>query len=88
MDAGWAASALSMIWFFYHEGMTLDWWKAYGEPLLPSLIMGAWMEIGRFAGSFFAAFVCLGVASLLALTLLIEARSVKARTPSLFRPKS
>ncbi|SEB99636.1 oligosaccharide flippase family protein [Paenibacillus sp. GP183] len=72
---GWAMSAISMIWFFYLENFTLDWWKAYGEPLIPSLVMGFFMEVGRFTGAFFTSFVLVGVLCLIVLTLFIETRA-------------
>lgn len=84
---GWAASAVAMIWFFYHEGFTLDWWKAYGEPVLPTLAMGAFMEIGRFTGPLLTVFVLLGLASLLAVTFYIENKALRARSYRLFHPK-
>ncbi|TDF92592.1 oligosaccharide flippase family protein [Paenibacillus piri] len=71
---GWALSAVSMIWFFYLEQFPLDWWKAYGEPLLPTLAMGLLIGIGRYTGPFMACFVIIGIAALLALTVLIEAK--------------
>jgi O-antigen/teichoic acid export membrane protein len=80
---GWAASAVSMIWFFYLEGFTLDWLKSYGEPLLPTLSLGLFVEIGQFTGSFFIGFICLGIVSLLAVTYFIESKDVKL---SDFRP--
>jgi O-antigen/teichoic acid export membrane protein len=73
---GWACSALCMIWFFYLENFTLDWWKAYGEPLIPTLIMGLFMEVGRFAGAFLTSFVLTGILCLLILTFYIETRAV------------
>jgi O-antigen/teichoic acid export membrane protein len=73
---GWAISAISMIWFFYLENFTLDWWKAYGEPLIPSLFMGFFMEVGRFTGAFFTSFVLIGIVCLIILTLYIESRAV------------
>ncbi|MCS7464356.1 oligosaccharide flippase family protein [Paenibacillus doosanensis] len=76
---GWAVSALSMIWFFYREGFKLDWWKAYGEPLLPTLAMGALMELGRFTGSWFGWFVGMGIVCLLLGTYYIEANPLPVR---------
>jgi O-antigen/teichoic acid export membrane protein len=73
---GWAISAICMIWFFYLENFTLDWWKAYGEPLIPSLVMGLFMEVGRFTGAFVTSFVLIGIVCLLILTLYIETRAV------------
>ncbi|OXM82397.1 oligosaccharide flippase family protein [Paenibacillus rigui] len=70
---GWAASALCMVWFFYYERFPLDWWRSYGEPLIPTLAMGLLMEIGQFAGGLSALFIFLGVVGLLLLTLVIEA---------------
>ncbi|MDQ1908931.1 oligosaccharide flippase family protein [Paenibacillus sp. GD4] len=75
---GWAISALSMIWFFYLESFTLDWWEAYGEPLLPSALMGIMMEIGHYTGSGFPVFVVIAMISLIGMTAWIEART-KAR---------
>src|SRR4029078_345416 len=54
---GWAVSALTMIGFYYYEKFALNWWKAYGEPLLPTLVMLAIMEVGRLAKSWFPLFV-------------------------------
>lgn len=85
--AGWAASALSMIWFFYHEGFPLDWWKAYGEPLIPTVVMAFFMEIGRFTGAFVAWFILIGLLSLLILTFYIETKSPVVRNIRLFRQK-
>lgn len=75
---GWAVSAVSMIWFFYREGFTLDWWKSYGEPLIPTLVMGAWMEAARFADAFAPWLIGAGLVCLLGLTLFIEMKPVKA----------
>ncbi|WP_282937204.1 oligosaccharide flippase family protein [Paenibacillus sp. RC67] len=69
---GWAVSAISMIWFFFLEGFRLHWWKAYGEPLIPTLAMGALMEIGRFTGPLYTWFIIAGVVVLLLLTYMIE----------------
>jgi|GEM_PF-1962476 len=69
---GWAVSALFMIWFFFYEGFPLDWWKSYGEPLIPTLVMGLLMEIGHFAGGFSTLFVLLGIGGLMLFTLIVE----------------
>ncbi|MDF2959624.1 MAG: hypothetical protein K0S39_1359 [Paenibacillus sp.] len=74
---GWAASAVSMIWFFYLEGFPLDWWKSYGEPLIPTLVMGLFMVAGRFTGPFMGCFIFLGIAGLLALTFIVETKMLK-----------
>jgi len=78
---GWAVSAISMIWFFFVEGFPLHWWKAYGEPLIPTLAMGAFMEIGRFTGPLYVWFIIAGVASLILLTYLIENDWLHQRKP-------
>lgn len=69
---GWAVSALTMIGFYYYEKFALNWWKAYGEPLLPTIVMMALMEAGRFAQGWFPLFVCAGLLALILLTLRIE----------------
>jgi O-antigen/teichoic acid export membrane protein len=71
---GWAISAICMIWFFYLENFTLDWWKAYGEPLIPSLFMGLFMEVGRFTGGWMTSFVVVGIICLVVLTMYVELR--------------
>jgi O-antigen/teichoic acid export membrane protein len=85
---GWAVSALFTIWFFHHEGFVLDWGKAYGEPLLPSLALGALLEIGRFTGGWFVLFIIAGVVCLLAGTLYLENLAMRARRTRFFRAKS
>jgi hypothetical protein len=84
---GWAVSALSMIGFFYLEGFPLDWWKAYGEPLVPALCMGIFMEVGRFTGAYIPWFIFFGILCLLVLTLYIETQSLHVRRIRLFQPK-
>ncbi|SFM37618.1 Na+-driven multidrug efflux pump [Paenibacillus sp. 1_12] len=79
---GWAISAICMIWFFYLENFTLNWWKAYGEPLIPSLFMGLFMEVGRFTGGFMTSFVLIGIVCLIILTVYIEMREGKTVAPS------
>ncbi|MDR6880003.1 oligosaccharide flippase family protein [Bacillus sp. 3255] len=69
---GWAVSALTMIGFYYHEKFALNWWKAYGEPLLPTIAMMAMMEIGRFAKGWFLLFVIAGLLALILITIKIE----------------
>lgn len=69
---GWAVSALAMIVFFFIEGFPLEWWKAYGEPLIPSLVMGILLVAGRFAGSLAPLFIILGVLCMLVLSVFIE----------------
>ncbi|ULL14074.1 hypothetical protein DVH26_06225 [Paenibacillus sp. H1-7] len=69
---GWAVSALSMFWFFYLEGFKLNWWKAYGEPVLPTLAMAVCMVAGRLTGPLNSWFVLLGLACVVVLTLYIE----------------
>ncbi|WP_240421255.1 oligosaccharide flippase family protein [Paenibacillus periandrae] len=71
---GWAISAICMIWFFYLENFTLNWWKAYGEPLIPSLFMGLFMEVGRFTGGWMTSFVVAGIICLIVLTMYVELR--------------
>ncbi|MFD0681777.1 MULTISPECIES: oligosaccharide flippase family protein [unclassified Paenibacillus] len=85
---GWAVSALSMIWFFYLEGFPLNWWKAYGEPLIPTLVMGVFMFVSGFSGSFMIGLVILGITSLLVLTLLLEVNPLKLPRFRPFRGKS
>ena len=77
--AGWAISAVSMIFFFYLEGFPLDWWKAYGEPFIPIIPMALFMIIGRYTGSFFTVFIAIGILSMLILTIMVEARVDKER---------
>ncbi|MEI7025060.1 oligosaccharide flippase family protein [Paenibacillus sp. y28] len=84
---GWAVSALAMIWFFYHEGFVLNWWRAYGEPVLPTLAMGLLMLAGRYTGPLFAVFIMLGVAALLLGTLYIETKSLQIRALRMLRHK-
>ncbi|MEK3720084.1 oligosaccharide flippase family protein [Paenibacillus sp. FSL H8-0034] len=74
---GWAISAICMIWFFYLENFTLNWWKAYGEPLIPSLFMGLFMEVGRFTGGWMTSFVVVGILCLIVLTMYVELRAGK-----------
>lgn len=76
---GWAVSALTMIGFYYYEKFALNWWKAYGEPLLPTIAMLAIMEAGRFAKSWFPLFICVGLLALLGFTIWIE-RNRKPRS--------
>lgn len=76
---GWAVSALTMIGFYYYEKFALNWWKAYGEPLLPTLVMLAIMEAGRLVKNWFPLFVCVGLLALLLLTIWIE-RNRKPRS--------
>ncbi|MCU6792460.1 hypothetical protein OB236_10000 [Paenibacillus sp. WQ 127069] len=71
---GWSISAICMIWFFYLENFTLNWWKAYGEPLIPSLFMGLFMEVGRFTGGWMTSFVVVGIICLIVLTMYVELR--------------
>lgn len=84
---GWALSALSMIGFFYIERFSLDWWKAYGEPLIPTLAMGILMGAGRFTGPLFPGFLVLGLLALVLLTFWIESNSGVPRPSQLFSPK-
>ncbi|MNQ91726.1 hypothetical protein D3C85_1071200 [compost metagenome] len=80
---GWAVSALAMIGFFYYEKFPLDWWKAYGEPLLPTLGMIALMEIGMLVPSWYPLFIVAGLVGLLTLTIVIEKRAATdVQTPS------
>ncbi|TVY11010.1 oligosaccharide flippase family protein [Paenibacillus cremeus] len=71
---GWAVSALSMIGFFYYERFTLDWWKAFGEPLLPTLLMMAVIEVGRLTGAWYPVFIIAGLLCAVVLTIVIEFR--------------
>ncbi|CAG7626259.1 oligosaccharide flippase family protein [Paenibacillus allorhizosphaerae] len=73
--AGWALSALSMIWFFYHESFALDWWDAYGEPLLPTVLMGIILMIGQSIGVGFPVFVVTAAVGLFAVTIWIETKA-------------
>ncbi|KIL37867.1 hypothetical protein SD70_30135 [Gordoniibacillus kamchatkensis] len=84
---GWAGSALFTIWFFYHEGFVLNWKEAYGEPLVPTLCLGALLEIGRYTGAWFTLFVIAGVAGLVALTLALESRKFALSRIRAFRHK-
>ncbi|OCT15467.1 hypothetical protein A8709_15435 [Paenibacillus pectinilyticus] len=69
---GWAVSAVTMIVLFYIEKFTLDWWKAYGQPLLPSIWMIVIMEAGRFTKAWYPVFLCAGLLCLLIMTVFIE----------------
>ncbi|CAG7607761.1 hypothetical protein PAESOLCIP111_00992 [Paenibacillus solanacearum] len=73
--AGWAVSALSMIWFFYHENFVPDWWVAYGEPLLPTVLMGMILLAGRTIGAAFPLFIAAAMLGLLAMSLWIETKT-------------
>ncbi|MDR6555268.1 oligosaccharide flippase family protein [Paenibacillus qinlingensis] len=72
---GWAVSAIAMIGFFYYEKFPLNWWKAYGEPLLPTLGMIAIMQIGALAPGWYPLFIVGGLLCLLALSIVIEKRA-------------
>ncbi|WP_248925117.1 hypothetical protein [Paenibacillus hamazuiensis] len=74
---GWALSALAMIGFFYLERFPLDWWKAYGEPVLPTLCMAALLEIGRWTGAWFALFAFAGIAGMVVLTFGLETSAIR-----------
>ncbi|TMV10446.1 hypothetical protein FE781_14115 [Paenibacillus thermoaerophilus] len=76
---GWALSAMAMIGFFFLEGFRLNWWKAYGEPLIPSLAMGLWLQAGHWAGLWFPVFAALGIAALLGSTWWVERRGIPLR---------
>lgn len=69
---GWAVSAIAMIGFFYYEKFPLDWWKAYGEPLLPTVGMMALMEAGALMRAWYPVFIVAGLLCLLILTIVIE----------------
>ncbi|AEI40880.1 oligosaccharide flippase family protein [Paenibacillus mucilaginosus] len=72
----WAASAAAMIGFFHREGFALDWWRAYGQPLIPTLAMCLFIGLGRLAGAWFPVFAALGVAGLILLTLRMETKGL------------
>jgi O-antigen/teichoic acid export membrane protein len=71
----WALSAIAMVWFIRYEGFPIGWWKAYGEPFIPTVAMGIVMEACRFAGMPVIVFVALGLLTLAGLTYWIEART-------------
>jgi O-antigen/teichoic acid export membrane protein len=73
----WALSAVAMVWFIRHEGFPLDWMDAYGQPFVPTLIMGAVMEALRFGGAHPIVYIVLGLLSLAASTYWVEAISTK-----------
>ncbi|MCZ8511048.1 oligosaccharide flippase family protein [Paenibacillus filicis] len=81
---GWAASAVSMIWFFYLESFPLNWWKAYGEPLIPSIAMGVLLLVGSFTGMLFPLFIVLALISLIGLSLYIEGKPARGAGPLQF----
>ncbi|MCZ8520931.1 MULTISPECIES: oligosaccharide flippase family protein [Paenibacillus] len=70
----WAASAAAMIGFFYREGFPLDWWRAYGQPLIPTAAMCVVLGVGRWAGVPLPLFAALAAACLLGLTLRMETK--------------
>ncbi|WP_159883226.1 oligosaccharide flippase family protein [Paenibacillus puerhi] len=72
--ASWAVSAFVMIYFFFVEGFSPDWWKAYGQPFVPTAVMTALILIGRLSEAWLPYFVVVGVISLLALTMRIESK--------------
>lgn len=76
---GWALSALCMIWFFYLESFPLDWWSSYGEPLIPTIVMGAFLMSGQLVGQAFPVFVAAGLLAWLLLTIWMETPSYQAR---------
>ncbi|HEX7057211.1 MAG TPA: oligosaccharide flippase family protein [Bacilli bacterium] len=69
---GWAASAAATILFFYREHFPLDWWKAYGEPLLPTCFMGMLLETGRISGIGVGWLIVPGLIGLTLLTVYYE----------------
>ncbi|MCY9668113.1 hypothetical protein M5X11_24850 [Paenibacillus alginolyticus] len=76
---GWTFSALSMICFFYLEHFPLYWWKAYGEPLIPTLIMIVIIEAGRFTGAWYIVFIYVGLLCLMISTFSIEIKPMAVR---------
>lgn len=69
---GWAVSAIAMIAFYYYEKFPLDWWKSYGQTLIPTLLMIAILELGQLARGWYPLFLCAGLLALVIMTIVIE----------------
>ncbi len=62
---GWGLSAASLFWFLVHDGLSLDWRRAFVEPLLPTAALAVILEAGALVphGSIPAAILGLSGAS-------------------------
>lgn len=76
---GWTLSAVSLLWFLVRDGLTVDWWRAFGEPLIPAAVAFIAVLIMRQITDLRAVLIMLGGLLATLLTWRLEKNSLWRR---------
>jgi O-antigen/teichoic acid export membrane protein len=71
---GWMLAATALGWFLLRDGLPINWWYAFGEPLVPTLVGALPLLLGQFVAEFRLPLLFLGLTVVIAGTWLLTRR--------------